>query len=206
LNNLILQVDIAILTIGAIIASAIIGAIGGAFATYRFANMIENRREESERKKEIEFKKRLASIVSQELQTYHKFLDSQLVILSHVQSDDSRQVLEHRETFMNHLNGLSRDYINMPAEIKAKVFEIDTLAILGKVYQSIELFTPNLDANKFELSINILIHDIRLGSESIRNMIDKFKEDKERQANSQKAPKESQDKDKPKTNDAPTKS
>jgi hypothetical protein len=171
LNNLILQVDIVtIVTISAIIASAIIGAIGGAFATYRFASMIENRREESERRKEIEFRKRLASIVSQELQTYHNFLNSQLVILQHVQSDDSRQVLEHRETFMNHLNGLSRDYINMPAEIKAKVFDIDTLTILGKVYQSIQLFTPNLEAKKFEFSINVLIHDIGLGLKSIQNM------------------------------------
>jgi hypothetical protein len=66
------QVDIGFI-------GAVIGAIIGASATYLFAIMIENRREKSERKKEMEFRKRIASIVSQELETYSHYLDSQLI-------------------------------------------------------------------------------------------------------------------------------
>jgi hypothetical protein len=167
LNNLILQIDI--LTIGPIIG-VIIGAIIGAFAAYCFAILIENRRERSERRREIEFRKRIASIITQELQTYHNFLDNQLAIFQHVQSNDSRALLEYRASFFDHLNGLPRDYINMPAEIKAKVFDVNTLTTLGKVYQFIQEFNPNLQPGKFEGSINLLIHDIKKGLESIQKM------------------------------------
>jgi hypothetical protein len=69
LNDVVLQVDIDFI-------GTIIGIIIGASATYCSAYLIENRREKNERRKEKQFRKRIASIVGQELDTYVKFRHS----------------------------------------------------------------------------------------------------------------------------------
>jgi hypothetical protein len=162
------------LVIGAVLA--IIGGVIGSFATYRFAIMIENRREESERKKEIEFRKRVASIVSQELKTYSDYLEKQLIIFETVPSNEKKS---YSIDFLRDFKTLSRQYINMTPEIKAKVFDIDTSKTLEKVYLFIQLIAPKIEElllseeiqiEKFKTEIEILKHDISIASESIRNM------------------------------------
>jgi hypothetical protein len=169
-NEGLAQVDIGL------IAIAIIGAVIGAFATYLFAIMIENRREKSERKKEIEFRKRIASIVSQELETYSHYLDSQLIIFKNVPPNEKKS---YSIEFLRDFKTLSRHYINMTPEIKAKVFDIDTSKTLEKVYQFIQLLTPKMEdilmsqeaqPKEFETQIEMLKHDISKGLESIRTM------------------------------------
>jgi hypothetical protein len=154
--------------------SAVIGAIIGAFVTYRFAIMIENRRERSEREKEIEFRKRIASIVSQELETYSAYLERQLAIFKNVPSNEKKS---YSIAFLRDFKTLSRHYINMTPELKAKVFDIDTSRTLEKVYQFMQLLTPKIEElsqeaqpTKVEFEIEALQHDIGLGLESIRNM------------------------------------
>jgi hypothetical protein len=58
----------------------------------------------------------------------------------------------------------------MSPEIKAKVFDIDTLTLLEKVYQYIQLFTPYVNTKDVEGNIKMLMHDVRKGSETIRNL------------------------------------
>lgn len=153
---------------------AVIGGIIGAFATYRFAIMIENRRERSEREKEIEFRKRIASIVSQELEAYSAYLEKQLVIFKNAPSNEKKS---YSITFLRDFNTLSRHYINMTPELKAKVFDIDTSRTLEKVYQFMQLLTPKIaelsqeaQPTKFEFEIEALKHDIGISLESIRKM------------------------------------
>jgi hypothetical protein len=158
------------------IGFTILGTVIGAFATYLFALMIENRREKSAREKEIEFRKRIASIVSQELETYSAYLEQQLVIFKNVPSIEKKS---YSIDFLRDFKTLSRHYINMTPELKAKVFDIDTSKTLEKVYQFIQLLTPKIkellssqeaQLRKFEFEIESLKHDIGIGLESIRNM------------------------------------
>ena len=58
------------------IIGAAIGAILGAFATYLFALMIENRREKTEKKKEMEIRKRIVSLIRYELNVYSIYLQT----------------------------------------------------------------------------------------------------------------------------------
>ena len=173
MNNLILQVDIFTIVV------AVIGAIIGAFAAYLFALKLENKREGRERDREIEFKERVASIVSQELKTYSAFLEQQLVTFKTVPSNERKS---YGTGFLRDFKELSRDYITMNPELKAKVFDINTLTTLAKVYQSIQLLTPKKveellsqeaqpTKNKFEFEIEGLKNDIGIGLKSIENMI-----------------------------------
>src|SRR5918995_6336315 len=171
------QIDTAF--IGGIIAtiiSAFAGGVIGAFATHRYAIKIENRREESERKKEIVFRKRIASIVSQELETYSSYVESQLIIFENVPSNEKKS---YYIDFLRDFKTLSRQYIDMTPEIKAKVFDEDTSRTLQKVYQFIQLLTPKLEElllsqeaqpKNFETTIEMLKHDICIASKSIQDM------------------------------------
>jgi gas vesicle protein len=184
LNNFILQVDIV--TTGAFIGT-IIGAIIGAFAAYLFALMLENRREKIAREKEnrrdniarekgIEFKKRIASIISQELEAYSAYLEKQLVIFTHVRSNEKKS---YSIAFLRDFKTLSQYYIDMNPELKAKVFDIDTSKTLEKVYRFMQLLTPKIEElqsseevqpKNFEFEIEALKHDIGIGLKSIRDM------------------------------------
>jgi gas vesicle protein len=153
---------------------AVIGAIIGAFAAFLFAIKIENRREKSAREKEAEFRKRIASLVSQELEAYSAYLEKQLVIYKNAPSNEKKS---YSITFLRDFNTLSRHYINMTPELKAKVFDIDTSRTLEKVYQFMQLLTAKIaelsqqaQPTKFEFEIEALRHDIGLGLKSIRNM------------------------------------
>jgi hypothetical protein len=173
----VILVDIGFISgIIAAIISAFAGAVIGAFAAYRFAMKIEDRREESERRKEIEFRKRIASIVRQELETYSRYLESQLIIFENAPSNEKKS---YYIEFLRDFKTLSRQYIDMTPEIKAKVFDVDTSTTLQKVYQFIQLLTPKLEEltlsqeaqpKEFETNIKMLKNDISIASESIRNM------------------------------------
>jgi hypothetical protein len=63
--------------IGAAILGAAIGAILGAFSTYRFALMIENRREKNQKEKDNELRKRYVLLIKNELDLYTRHLTIQ---------------------------------------------------------------------------------------------------------------------------------
>ena len=88
-----------------------------------------------------------------------------------VPSDSPLKKAEYRATFTNKFNDLSRQYINMSAEIKAKVFDTDTLVTLEKVYQDIRESTLlDLEWEKFEGSIKMMIGNVGDGLRSLQNM------------------------------------
>jgi hypothetical protein len=73
----------------------------------------------------------------------------------------------------------------MSAEIKAKVFDADTLVTLEKVYQYVQEFTLlDIEWEKFDGSIRLMMHNVEDGLRSLG----KFKQDKERPAKLQEAP------------------
>jgi hypothetical protein len=146
----------------------VIGVIIGAFATYFSAYLIENRRERIERRKQTELKKGIVTIVRQELERHHKFLDSHLVKSKFVPSDNAVKVVGYRDSFMRDFNDHSRQYINISAEVKARVFDSDTLLTLEKVYRDIQEF--NLSIENIEGSINLAIHNVKDGLRAINNM------------------------------------
>ena len=128
----------------------------GFFSNY----LIENRRERRERKKENEFRERIKSIVRQELEIYHKFLNTQIVKFRQVPSDSPLKKAEYRATFTNKFNDLSRH-----------VFDTDTLVTLEKVYQDIRESTLlDLEWEKFEGSIKMMIGNVGDGLRSLQNM------------------------------------
>jgi hypothetical protein len=159
-----------------VLGLTVLGTIIGASATFLFALWLENRREKIAREEKIEFRKRVASIVSQELKTYSAYLEQQLVTFKNVPSIERKS---YGIAFLRDFKTLSRDYITMTPESKAKVFDIDTSTTLQKVYQSMQLLTPKIEEllsslqaqpEKFEREIEWLKNDIGLGIKSIQNM------------------------------------
>jgi hypothetical protein len=142
LNNVVLQAGISL--------DSIIGIIIGAFATFRFAYLIENIRGKNERKKEIQLRERIVIIVAQELTVYTNFLLSQLYKFQQL-PDDRIQKYDYETALKFQFYRLSRFYINMSAETKAKVFDESTLMILERVYQYMQQFDPNVEAKDFKL-------------------------------------------------------
>jgi hypothetical protein len=111
LNNVVLQAGISL--------DSIIGIIIGAFATFFFAYLIENIRGKNERKKEIQLRERIVIIVAQELTVYTNFLLSQLYKFQQL-PDDRIQKYDYETALKFQFYRLSRFYINMSAETKAK--------------------------------------------------------------------------------------
>jgi hypothetical protein len=142
LNNVVLQAGISL--------DSIIGIIIGAFATFCFAYLIENIRGKNERKKEIQLRERIVIIVAQELTVYTNFLLSQLYKFQQL-PDDRIQKYDYETALKFQFYRLSRFYINMSAETKAKVFDESTLMILERVYQYMQQFDPNVEAKDFKL-------------------------------------------------------
>jgi hypothetical protein len=142
LNNVVLQAGISL--------DSIIGIIIGAFATFCFAYLIENIRGKDERKKEIQLRERIVIIVAQELTVYTNFLLSQLYKFQQL-PDDRIQKYDYETALKFQFYRLSRFYINMSAETKAKVFDESTLMILERVYQYMQQFDPNVEAKDFKL-------------------------------------------------------
>jgi hypothetical protein len=55
-------------------------------------------------------------------------------------------VNEDVDVFMNNFRTLPRHYINMTPEIKAEIFDTDTIQDVEKAYREIQLFIAKLDA------------------------------------------------------------
>ena len=123
--------------IGAAILGAAIGAILGAFATYRFALMIENRREKTQKEKETEIRKRIVSLIEYELKLYSIFLNTHFA--------GSFETRLSKEDTVANFKTLPRHYIIMTPEIKAKIFDIDVLKDIEKAYQFILLYLVDPD-------------------------------------------------------------
>jgi hypothetical protein len=95
-------------------------------------------------------------------------------------------VNEDVDMFMSNFRTLPRHYINMTPEIKAEIFDTDTLQDVEKAYREIQLFRANLDAFltiqktfpkdiDFEDRIKKLKDFISKASGSISNMISNMK-------------------------------
>lgn len=163
--------------------SGIIGAIGGVLAgaimTYLFTIRIERRREEREERKEIERKKSVALLVQYELKIYSAHIETQLRFIQ--KEPNVYGTNEDVAMFMDNFRTLPRHYINMTPEIKAGVFDVDTIQKVEKAYREIQLLIANLDAiltsEDFETRIKNLKDFISKASESISNMISNMKTD-----------------------------
>jgi hypothetical protein len=138
--------------------------------TYVFALLIEKQRGDKEKKKEKESRIRIVGVVRQELNMYRTFLDNELARFRLVDRNDPLQVEGYVNRFLRELSLLSRHYFNMSIELKAKVFDLDTLMILERVHQFIKESTPNPRGENFEGDINMNLGNIDDGLRAIRNM------------------------------------
>jgi hypothetical protein len=162
----------------------IVGGIIGSVATYLFTIRIENRREKIAKRKEAEQRKSIALLVQHELEIYSANIETQLGFIQ--KEPNVYGINEDINMFMNNFKTLPLYYISMTPEIKARVFDPDTLEKVDKAYREIQLFIANLDAMltslrtgspDFETRIKSLKGFISKASESISNMISNMKID-----------------------------